>query len=141
MLLLGDGYSLRHISAGWGCARHQLNELPKKCPQLGVSCWSDRLPGSWPGSEPVFLAVAAFFPTEGPWMLAEYLMFTQYSWIPNRIKNEAFKRSVPAMLALATAHGKRLMFPNSSSGVSAILRNMGVAELTGLKMLMTPEDV
>ena len=52
--------------------------------------------------------------------------------------DEAFKRAVPTMIGIATAHGKRLLFPSSSKGVTAILRNMGVAYSSGLDLLVGP---
>lgn len=129
MLLLGDGFSLDHISDGWEHARmRSCGTLPRQCPEIGVSCW---LNGSW-------LAVAAFFPTGSEWMVAEYLTFTNDPDVTWRTKNEAFKRAVPTMVGIATCHGKRLLFPSSSKGVTAILRNMGVAYSSGLDLLVGP---
>lgn len=129
MLLLGDGFSLHHIRDGWRHARLRSGgSLPEECPRLGVSCWNDY---GW-------LAVAAFFPTDGEWMIAEYLTFTDDKDVTWRTKNEAFKRAVPAMVAIATCYDKRLLFPSSSKGVTAILRNMGVAYSSGLDLLVGP---
>jgi hypothetical protein len=66
------------------------------------------------------------------------LTFTNDRHVSMRTKSEAFKRAVPFMLALAEAHGFQLLVPSSSKGVTAILRNMGVAYSSGLDLLVGP---
>lgn len=135
MLLLGDGYYLEHISKGWNAARYWCKELPEQCPSIGVCCyWGREEPD---GRSDWWLAAAAFYPA-GDWMIAEHLVFRQAKDVTWRAKNEAFKRAVPTMVGIATAHGKRLLFPSSSKGVTAILRNMGVAYSSGLDLLVGP---
>ena len=130
---LGDGYSLEHIGIGWQEVRKTAPGLPMKCPEIGFSAWHSKYasPHGW-------IASAAFFPTGGEWLIAEYLVFNRADAIPGRVKVEAFKRCVPFMLALSKAHGKTLLVPSSSKGVTAILRNMGVAYSSGLDLLVGP---
>ena len=132
---LGDGYSLEHISVGWDYARYEAPALPSACPAMGFSCFSANTSAE---VDYAWIACAAFYPTGSEWLIAEYLTFNSNRLVPGRVKVEAFKRCVPFMLGLCEAHGKRLLVPSSSKGVTAILRNMGVAYSSGLDLLVGP---
>jgi hypothetical protein len=133
---LADGYSLHHISNDWHLARERTKgAIPYECPKLGVSCWwtfIDRDGDPWD----YWVGCVGLFPTGGEWMLAEYLTFTDDGAVSGRVRNEAFKRTIPVLAGIATCHNSRLLVPSSSKGVTAILRNMGVAYSSGLDLLV-----
>lgn len=130
---LGDGYSLYHVSTGWDLARRRAPELPENPPSLGFSCFWEG--DGWSEPQTRWLGTAGIFPTEGEWMIAEYLVITDSPDVPPRVRNEGIKRVIPNLLAVSVAMGKRLMFMNTSSGMAAILRNMGVTVDDGVKLL------
>lgn len=122
---LGDGFSLHHVAKGWEYARKRAPGLPEAPPTLGFTCgWN----GLWLGS-------AGVFTTEGPWLIAEYLVITDDEWVPPRVRVEGIKRVIPNLLAVGAVMGKRLMFMNTSSGMATILRNMGVVVDDGIRLL------
>lgn len=130
---LGEGYSLHHIARWWHAAKVRAPGLPDKAPPLGFACM-------WKHPESphnaFFICSMCLFPTDGEWILAEYLV-TRQSWM--RQVHRGLELMVPHIQGVALAHGKRLMFPNSSKGVRIGLERLGVAFETECKVLLGTE--
>lgn len=127
-MLLGNRYELKHLREYWTSYATAASLRSRPVPR-----YDSARNGLCVTRDGVFIVGVVLLPTDGHICLMEHLVADVR---PGRVVSEASKHLLFGCMAYAEAIGKELYSMNTSKGVKAALRNMGVGGvIEGMEVL------